>query len=51
MAFLRDEVGIEEDRKVFHSWRSYVASALEGKVPDTRARKITGHAPRTEGEK
>jgi hypothetical protein len=51
MAFLRDTVGIKDELKVFHSWRSYVASALEGKVPVTRARKITGHAPRTRGEK
>jgi len=51
MAFLRHTVGIKGELKVFHSWRSYVASALEGKVPVTRARKITGHAPRTKGER
>lgn len=51
MGFLRSECRITAERKVFHSWRSTVASALEGKVPETRARKITGHAPRTRGEK
>ena len=51
MAFLRNECGITAERKVFHSWRSTVATALEGKIPETRARKITGHAPRTKGEK
>ena len=51
MGFLRDQCGIKDELKVFHSWRAYVASALEGKVPVTRARKITGHAPRTKGER
>lgn len=51
MDFLRNEVGIEAERKVFHSWRSTVATALEGKVSETRARYITGHAPRTKGER
>lgn len=51
MDFLRGEIGITEDRKVFHSWRSTVATALEGKTTETRARYITGHAPRTKGER
>jgi integrase len=51
MAFLRDVVGIKGKRRVFHSWRSTVATALEGKVPETTARHITGHAPRTKGER
>jgi integrase len=52
MGWLRTTVGIKDPTKRFHSWRHTVATILNTKkVRPRTASFITGHAPRTKGEK
>jgi integrase len=52
MTWLRKTVGVTDPLRRFHSWRHTVATILTDQgVPEVRARYITGHAPRTKGDK
>jgi hypothetical protein len=46
-------LGITDPLKRFYSWRHTIATLLtdDYDVPETRARYITGRAPRTKGER
>jgi len=49
--WLREVVGITDERKSFHSWRHDVKTRLNPKVPEKTHDYITGHASQKVGHR